>query len=397
MRCSLDCEEQNMRDKEVERILSTYKVYIDTCSLMRESNGFFEFDLIPLLLKNNKKIYMVENVRNELNKQLTIPSKSASARYGLNNLQLLEDNELLVIEGSHLSMHADGAMIPVLFEARRWSDVCLITEDKNLALDVLANLKNIHSTDFYHDIQAIKIRDGRPWIWNAEDILQYKGDDEEPIEKMTLQNISSKLLIGIVVDNSISMKGERIDSLKASLKTFVDEMSAGDLRRDVEYEIVAFEDFSPKVLKKFIDEEFNINSLVAGKIPLLDKAISQCVLDIEERENELKTQGAKLYKPWLIVLSDGQSFDETNQSANRIEVKKSGSGLLFLPFNLSNDDLNPKLNPLEQQKRFIKIGQNKTDAFIKWLIDFVVTRLTTPADKPISIDKKAFEGWAILK
>lgn len=387
-----------MRDKEVERILSTYKVYIDTCSLMRESNGFFEFDLIPLLLKNNRKIYMVENVRNELNKQLTIPSKSASARYGLNNLKLLEDNNLLVIEGSHLSMHADGAMIPVLFEARRWNDICLITEDRSLALDVLANLKNIHSTDFCHDIQAIKIRDGRPWIWSAEDILQYNGDDEEPIEQMTLKNISTKLLIGFVIDNSSSMKGERIDALKDSLKSFVDEMSAGDLRRDVEYEVVAFEDLSsPKVLKKFIDEEFNINSLVAGKIPLLDKAISQCVLDIEERENELKTQGVKLYKPWLIVISDGQSFDETNQSANRIDIKKNATGLLFLPFNLSTEDLNPKLKPLEEQKRFVKIGQNKTDAFIKWLIDFVVARLTTPADKPVGIDKKSFEGWAILK
>lgn len=386
-----------MRNKEIENILSNYKVYIDTCSLMEESNGFFEFELIPLLKKNNKKIYMIENVRNELKRQLSKSSKSGKAKYGLSNLKLLEDQELLEIEDSHLSQHADGAFFTVLYEARRWNDVCLITEDKRLALTVLSNLKYIECVDFNHDITTIKIGGGIPSLWDATSIQMKIDVADIPEHKFMKENHSHKLLIGIVVDNSISMKGDRIDDLKKSLKIFTDEMSIGDLRRNVEYEIVAFEDFNPRVLKRFTEEEFNINLLNAGKMPFLDKAVSQCVIDIENRETELKGMGVKLYKPWLIVLTDGQSFDETNQSANRIEVKKDKSGLLFLPFSLTADDLNQKLEPLVKQKHFIKISQNKTESFARWIIDFVVTRLTMPMDKSIGINKQDLESWAILK
>lgn len=386
-----------MRNKEIERILSTYKVYIDTCSLMEESNGFFEFELTPLLLKNNRKIYTVENVKNELKKLLNIPSKSFQAKYGLDNLKVLEDNNLLVFENSHKSAHADLAFLPVLIEARRREDVCLITEDKRLALDVLTNIKHLESVTFQHDITALKVHGGNPALWDIFEI-EKKIDLVDIHKREIIDEVhTNKLLISLVVDNSLTMKGDRIDDLRNALKLFIDEMGNGDLRRTVEYEIVAFEDFNSKVLKSFKEEEFNINLLQAGKMPFLDKAISQSVLDITNREAELSKQGYKLYKPWLVVLSDGQSFDDTENSAHKIEQKKNDNGLLFLPFCLSQNEINPKIEPLIAQKAFIKIGQNKLNLFAQWLIDFVVQRLTTPLDKPVSLDKKSFEGWAIIK
>lgn len=386
-----------MRNKDVERILSNYKLYIDTCSLMINSNGFFELELIPLLLKNNKKLYVIENVRKELENLQGNPSKSNLAAKGLNNLKILESNNLIALEKGHLSVHADQAFISLLMDERRKNDVCLITEDKRLALDVIANIKNLESINYNYDIQALKIYDGVPEMYNLTTLQNKIGVTNVPEHQVTTGKYSHKLLISFVIDNSISMKGERMDDFKKAFKVFVDEMSYGDLRRDVEYEIVAFEDFTPRVLKSFKDEEFNINSLTPGKMPFLDKAINRALNDLDQREDELDSAGIQRFKSWLIVISDSQSFDDTTPSSERISIKKKQSGLLFLPFNISKNPLSTKVDPLSKQKVFIKVGENKFSSLSNWLIEFAITRLTTPIDSSVSIKKESFNGWAILK
>jgi uncharacterized protein YegL len=193
------------------------------------------------------------------------------------------------------------------------------------------------------------------------------------------------------------MKGEKIDNFRAAFKTIIDELSLGDLKRNVEYELVSYEDFSPRVLKKFSDEEVNINLLTAGKIPFLGRAINLAIDDLEKRVNQLKEVETKLYKPWLIVLTDGQSFDDTNQVSDRIKVMNSYGDILFIPFALSTSDISDKLDSLSKLKFFIKVGENKYSYFIKWILELIVSRLTTPLNENVKIEKNSFDGWAILK
>ena len=181
-----------MKNKRLEEILSTYKVYIDTCSLMERSNGFFEFELVPLLQKFHKKIYVISNVKQELLKLKNIASKSSDAIIGLNNLAFLEENNVIELEETENSMHADGAFFEVLYYYRRKCDVCLITEDKDLALTVLTNLKHISCVNFSYDIEAIKLNSGNPMLWTLEmldkklgvsEITEYKFMQETIVKK----------------------------------------------------------------------------------------------------------------------------------------------------------------------------------------------------------------------
>ena len=386
-----------MRNKELENIFTIYKLYIDTCSFMEESNGFFEFELIPLLTKLNKKLYVIENVRQELERNKNKSSKYDKATYGLNNLSLLEKHNLVEFEKSSMSQHADGAFLPILIESRRHNNVCLITEDKRLALTAIANLKHIECVDYDYDIQAIRLNSGNPQIWNAEEIKDKIDVAEVTEHKLMSENHLPKLEISFVIDNSISMKGDRLDLFKDAFKSFADEMSVGDMHRSVEYEVVCFEDFSPRVLKKFKEEDFNINGLSAGKMPFLDRSINKALDDLETRITELRNMNTKLYKPWLIVLSDGQSFDDTLSSSARINSLTSQGELLFIPFNLTLNELSDKINSLEKEKFFIKVGENKFKNLVDWIIKLVVDRLTTPLDQNVRIKKESFDGWAVLK
>lgn len=386
-----------MKNKELENILINYKLYIDTSSFMEESNGFIEFELIPILSKYNKKLYVIENIKKELEKNKLRSGKTQKAQYGLDNLAKLEQFNLVEFEKCSMSQHADGAFLPVLLEARRHDNVCLITEDKRLALTVITNLKHIECVDYNYDIQAIKLSNGNPQIWDAEIIKDKIGVADLPEFELMDEKHLPKLLVSFVIDNSVSMKGERLESLKVSFKNFVDEMSVGDMHRGVEYEVVSYEDFSPRLLKGFKEEDFNINSLNGGKIPFLDRAISKCLDDMKQRYKELKDMNVKLYKPWLILLTDGQSFDDTSNCAKNIKQLTDDNELLFIPFNLSMAEMSDKIKPLENEKFFIKVGENKTSNLINWIIKLIVDRLTTPIDKNVKITKESFDGWAVLK
>lgn len=386
-----------MKNKKLEKILSTYKVYIDTCSLMEKSNGFFEFELVPILQKFHKKIYVISNVKEELLKLKNIPSKSTDAMNGLNNLALLEGNCVIELEETENSMHADGAFFEVLYYYRRKCDVCLITEDKDLALTVLTNLKHISCVNFSYDIEAIKLNSGNPVVWTLEMLDKKLGVSEITEYKLMQENQHPKLLINFVIDNSISMKGEKIDTFKVAFKSLIDELSLGDFKRNVEFEIVTYEDFNPRVLKKFTDDEVNINLLTAGKIPFLGRAINLAIDDLEKRIVQLKESETKFYKPWLIVLTDGQSFDDTNQVSERIKLLNAYGDILFIPFALSTAEISDKIDSLSKLKFFIKVGENKYSYFTKWILDLVVSRLSTPLNENVKIEKKSFDGWAMLK
>ena len=60
-------------------------------------------------------------------------------------------------------------------------------------------------------------------------------------------------------------------------------------------------------------------------------------------------------------------------------------------------EMSDKIKPLENEKFFIKVGENKTSNLINWIIKLIVDRLTTPIDKNVKISKESFDGWAVLK
>ena len=118
-----------------------YKIFMDTCSILYFSSDKFWMNIIPLLREHNNKIIIplraIEELEkhstNKINNELAVKSKSS-----LKILQQLQSAELIEIKGEKTDNFADNVFQVVFTKFRMTHKLLLITQDKNLASDILS-------------------------------------------------------------------------------------------------------------------------------------------------------------------------------------------------------------------------------------------------------------------
>ena len=204
-----------------------------------------------------------------------------------------------------------------------------------------------------------------------------------------------RLLISIVIDNSAATQGDKFNNLKTSLYDFWKLLKTSDAK-NIEIEIVTFDEFSPKVIKKFRDEDFDINQLEAFKMPFLGKAIDLSLKNLLDRQNFFVSHDVETYKPWLFVLTDAYSFDDVDQAVINLRSSLENSQILYMPFILSQKKIPENVENLAKAKRFMRIKDNAYESFFNWFFSMAEKRAKTPVGTPVKFDRAGFEGWAVL-
>lgn len=127
-------------------------VFVDTCSLMHYNFKKFTEELNPLLIKNNKRIIVPTRVVEELKKHSLNseqkPQAAESAKLALNILADMMNKNLIDLRGESTDNFADNVFGAVFAKHRLNHKLLLITQDGDLAEDIL-NLNNIKSAKGY--------------------------------------------------------------------------------------------------------------------------------------------------------------------------------------------------------------------------------------------------------
>ncbi len=207
--------------------------------------------------------------------------------------------------------------------------------------------------------------------------------------------MDSRLLISLVVDNSAAVQGEKFEKIKSSLNDFCNALNESEAK-NIELEIICFDEFQPKVLKNFSRKEFDINGLEPIKMPFLGKALDIALTGLQARADFFSLNDTQVYKPWLFVLTNAYSFDDVDVVARDLKQAISEQKVLYMPFILSQRKIPDNVEDLALTKKFMRIKENSFDMFFKWFYDMAVKRATTPNGVPVKFERAGFEGWAIL-
>lgn len=202
-----------------------------------------------------------------------------------------------------------------------------------------------------------------------------------------------KLLLSIIIDNSSSMKGEKISKLKAALRTFQEMINFHQIQKNLEYSLIGFSNLEAKVFKHFEDENVDLNSINEGGLALLNQAINLGISNLEKKLNEYKKEGYDLYKPWLILLSDGQSFEDLDKSLPKLIELVKNKQITYFPFALSDNKCDERLESLYKVKIPLVVINNLYDKLFNWLFETVYKRVTTPIGTGIRLERSSFAGW----
>lgn len=125
----------------MESYVKEWKIFIDTCSLLHFAADKFWMNMIPLLRQYQAKIIVPLRSMEELEKHSKNINKPELAHNSKNTIKVMAqliNAEFVEVRGENTDNFADNVFQVVFTKFRMTHKLLLITQDNNLALDILA-------------------------------------------------------------------------------------------------------------------------------------------------------------------------------------------------------------------------------------------------------------------
>ena len=167
----------------LENYAKNYKIFLDTCSILEPAIDKFWMDIIPFLHRYQNKIIIPLRTIEELQKHernIENINLANKAKNSLKVLQQLLTAGYVEIRGEKSDNFADNVFQVVFTKFRMTNRLLLITQDNNLAKDILA-LNNNRS------VKAKQVRAKRidrygylsDYAWNSSSIKQKNSRQDD--------------------------------------------------------------------------------------------------------------------------------------------------------------------------------------------------------------------------
>lgn len=143
------------------------------------------------------------------------------------------------------------------------------------------------------------------------------------------QNLEQKCLCVLVLDVSGSMRGAKLDSLNQGVRDFFtqilnpgkgeenlrDQLEIGIMQYDEEVRILR----DPKLLE---DGELPPTLTERGSVTETVIAIEEAIQLVEDRKAFYKSTGQSYYRPWIILMTDGEPYGNKASQADIDEISQ---------------------------------------------------------------------------
>lgn len=210
---------------------------------------------------------------------------------------------------------------------------------------------------------------------------------------MMEENKSSnpRLLITFVMDNSASVSAERLHVMQDAFGAFA---AATAENSDLEWELITFDGFSPKVVKAFEAKE--LQPVAPNGFPLLGRATMVALDRLGLRLEALRAAEVAVHRPWIFLLSDGFTMDTMTEVSSRLDSMEREGRVIYLPFKLTEKLSTERLQALDRNKHMIEIKEGKIQAFFDFVARMISQRAALAPEVGMKFAKTDFEGWAEL-
>jgi uncharacterized protein YegL len=165
-----------------------------------------------------------------------------------------------------------------------------------------------------------------------------------------VENPENRCPVILLLDTSMSMDGEPIQSLMRGVRVFKEEVHR-DTKASLSVE-VAIISFGPvQLLQDFVTvEEFIPPALVAEGFTPMGEAIDYAIDQLEHRKEIYKENGIQYYRPWIFLITDGAPTDKWQQAADRLQKGEADGKFCFFTVAVEGADL-PTLQKISPPQR----------------------------------------------
>lgn len=193
--CLMACD-NGSNDKEVkarnmmENYVKEWKIFIDTCSILHFAADKFWQNIVPLLQQYRNKIIIPLRVIEELQKHaanLQKPDLANNSKNSLKIIQQLISAGFIEVRGEKSDNFVDNVFQVVFTKFRMTHKLLLITQDNDLAMDIISLNRNRSAKA--NDVNVRRINQYgflSNFTWRTEDsgVTRHKGLNKEPLDEL---------------------------------------------------------------------------------------------------------------------------------------------------------------------------------------------------------------------
>jgi uncharacterized protein YegL len=171
--------------------------------------------------------------------------------------------------------------------------------------------------------------------------MKQKGFDTLPGEAPSIINANdSHMALVFVLDVSYSMNGQPILQLNEGLNRFKAEVCKDKVTRDVlDVAIIQFNE-NYNVVQDFVPIEYMDHiQLVADGSTKYTEPIRAAIRMVDERSRFYRRSGSEPYKPWILLVTDGEPLDDITAVAQEVQAMQDAGKARFIALGVGNFDL----------------------------------------------------------
>jgi uncharacterized protein YegL len=197
----------------------------------------------------------------------------------------------------------------------------------------------------------------------------------------------------LLLDTSISMSGDSINSLNKGVNTFKREVIKDEKTcRVLDVAIVEFNSsHSPVQPFDSIVNMQDVNLLAIGESTVMTPAIEEAMQMVDERSDEYY-RWTEPYKPWIVMITDGAPTDNIDAVAQKIHRwEEAGKGRFWV---LGVGKYDPVVSRKLAGERALKLTGYDFSKFFDWLNKSMRVKSNTPKGQkvqgvnlPVDVDK----------
>ena len=218
------------------------------------------------------------------------------------------------------------------------------------------------------------------------------------------QNFEQKCLCVLVLDVSGSMKGEKLDELNNGVKSFFSQIQNCDgvaegTKDQLEVAIIQFDEDvrilrDPKLIE---DDEFPPTLEQRGSVTETVLAIEEAIKLSEDRKAFYKSTGQRYYRPWIILMTDGEPYGskasqaDIDQISAKVATDSQGKKYMMMGIGIGADANMELLRKMTAGKG-MKLDGVKFGEFFQWLSASLSTVTQSKEGETVSI-KDGVDNW----
>lgn len=185
----------------------------------------------------------------------------------------------------------------------------------------------------------------------------------------TASNFEQKCLCVLVLDVSGSMRGEPIRALNAGLKDFYEDIYKDDTKsQKIELSIITFNENVNSIQEPALVENFTMPTLSAWGGTAMVDAVNEAIDKVAARKEWYKAQGIPYYRPWIILMTDGEpdEFQDVIGLSSKIKDDTTHKKYQFMPIAVegANMDIMKQISGTIPP---MKLKDTKFSDFFQWL------------------------------